>query len=152
MGYLSLPLVGGALAHVHVNWMSPTKIRQMVIGGTERTLVWDDLNLVQRVSVFDRGVDLIDRPASGEERTARTIAYRVGDTWSPALDEKEALRSMVEEFAASIRGDRQPRTDGTAGLRILDVLEAAGRSLRRSGELQPLAASGWRHPAVAVAG
>jgi len=152
VGYLSLPLVGGALAHVHVNWMSPTKIRQMVIGGTERTLVWDDLNLVQRVSVFDRGVDLIDRPESGAERAARTIAYRVGDTWSPALDEKEALRSMVEEFAASIHGGRSPRTDGTAGLRILDVLEAAGRSLRQAGELQPLAASGWRHPAVAVAG
>src|SRR6478735_40808 len=67
VGYLSLPLVGGALAHVHVNWMSPTKIRQMVIGGTERTLVWDDLNLVQRVSVFDRGVELIARPADGEE-------------------------------------------------------------------------------------
>ena len=59
---------------------------------------------------------------------------------------------MVEEFAASIRGGRSPRTDGTAGLRILDVLEAAGRSLRQAGELQPLAPSGWRHPAVAVAG
>jgi predicted dehydrogenase len=138
VAYLTLPLAGGAIAHVHVNWMSPTKIRQMVIGGSERTLVWDDLNLVQRVSVFDRGVDLVDRPSDGEERAARTIAYRVGDTWAPALPEKEALASMVTEFAASIREGRRPVTDGTAALRILEVLEAAGDSMSASGGLVSL--------------
>ena len=131
VGYLTLPLDNGAIAHVHVNWMSPTKIRQMVIGGSRRTLVWDDLNLVQRVSLYDRGVELIEKPESGEERAARTIAYRVGDTWAPALEEKEALRSMVEEFASSIRQRRAPRTDGAAGLRILGILEAAATSMLR---------------------
>jgi predicted dehydrogenase len=135
VGYLTLPLANGGIAHVHVNWMSPTKIRQMVIGGSERTLVWDDLNLVQRVSVFDRGVDLIDKPDSGEERAARTIAYRVGDTWAPALPEKEALSSMVQEFAASIREERRPVTDGRAALRILDILDAAGESMAGNGSL-----------------
>jgi predicted dehydrogenase len=118
--------------------MSPTKIRQMVIGGSRRTLVWDDLNLVQRVSIYDRGVELIDVPPSGEERAARTIAYRVGDTWAPALEEKEALSAMVEEFATSIREGRTPRTDGSAGLRILNVLEAAGRSMAGAGQLVSL--------------
>jgi predicted dehydrogenase len=138
VGYLTLPLRTGAIAHVHVNWMSPTKIRQMVIGGSSRTLVWDDLNVVQRVSVYDRGVELIEKPESGADRAARSIAYRVGDTWSPALEEKEALRSMVDEFAASIREGRPPLTDGAAGLRILGILEGAGASLAASGRLVPL--------------
>jgi predicted dehydrogenase len=138
VGHLQLPLSNGALAHIHVNWMSPTKIRQMVIGGSKRTLVWDDLNLVQRVSVFDRGVELIEQPADGEESAARRVAYRTGDTWSPALKEREALSAMVEEFAASIRAGRAPVTSGDSGLRILQVLEAAGASMAQGGRLVDL--------------
>ena len=91
----------GAIAHVHVNWLSPTKIRQMVIGGTKRTLVWDDLNPQQRRQRLRprRRPRTASRSAA---RTARasTISYRLGDTWSPALPEREALRPMASEFAA----------------------------------------------------
>ncbi len=134
VGYLSLPLPDGAIAHVHVNWLSPTKIRQMVIGGSRRTLVWDDLNPQQRVSVYDRGVDLAEQTVS-PERTQATISYRLGDTWAPALPEHEALASMVAEFAASIREERRPRTDGKAALRVLSVLEAASTSLAGNGRM-----------------
>jgi predicted dehydrogenase len=133
VGYLVLPLQNGAMAHVHVNWLSPTKIRQMVIGGTKRTLVWDDLNPQQRLSVYDRGVDLGLQAVDGVERTAATVSYRLGDTWSPALPEREALGQMAAEFADSIRQNRAPRTDGAAGLRVLSVLEAATRSLATGG-------------------
>jgi len=139
VGYLTLPLAGGAMAHVHVNWLSPTKIRQMVIGGTERTLVWDDLNPQQRLSVYDRGVDLVHQTPTGTDRRAATVSYRLGDTWAPALPESEALGQVVSEFAGSIRERRQSRTDGTAGLRVLSVLEAARTSLAKSGELIELA-------------
>ncbi len=139
VGYLTLPLPGGAMAHVHVNWLSPTKIRQMVIGGTRRTLVWDDLNPTQRVSVYDRGVDLVHQSTVDTDRTAAAVSYRLGDTWAPALPEHEALGQMVAEFAASIREERAPRTDGAAGLRVLSVLEAARRSLVRDGGMVDLA-------------
>ena len=135
VGYLTLPLSDGAMAHVHVNWLSPTKIRQMVIGGTERTLVWDDLNPQQRLSVYDRGVDLEHQPVTGAERTAARVSYRLGDTWAPALPEREALGQMVGEFADSILGGRTPRTDGMSGLRVLSVLEAAKASLSLDGQL-----------------
>ena len=135
VGYLTLPLPGGAIAHVHVNWLSPTKIRQMVIGGTRRTLVWDDLNPQQRISVYDRGVDLDHQSVTAPDRTATTISYRLGDTWAPALPEREALASMVAEFASSITERRPARTDGAAGLRVLAVLEAAQRSLAADGEM-----------------
>ncbi|NMR21433.1 Gfo/Idh/MocA family protein [Cellulomonas fimi] len=137
VGYLSLPLPGGAIAHVHVNWLSPTKIRQMVVGGSKRTLVWDDLSPQQRLTVYDRGVDLGGATglATGPEKTAANVSYRLGDAWAPALPEKEALGAMVAEFAASIREGRAPRTDGAAGLRVLDVLEASSRSLADGGRL-----------------
>ena len=133
IGYLSLPLEGGAVAHVHVNWLSPTKVRQMIIGGSKRTLVWDDLNPQQRVSVFDRGVDLGQQAIDEADRTAVTVSYRLGDTWSPALQEREALASMVSEFAEAIRDGRSARTDGSSGLRVLHLLEAASESVSGRG-------------------
>lgn len=135
VGYLTFPLDGGAIAHVHVNWLSPTKIRRMVIGGTSRTLVWDDLNPQQRLSVYDRGVDLDQQSVDEVDRRSSTISYRLGDTWSPALPEHEALGLMAAEFATSIREGRHARTDGEAGLRVLSVLEAATRSLEHAGTM-----------------
>ncbi|WP_213816470.1 Gfo/Idh/MocA family protein [Glaciihabitans sp. dw_435] len=139
VGYLTLPIGEGALAHIHVNWLSPTKIRRMVIGGSRRTLVWDDLNPQQRLSVFDRGVDLGAQSTAGADRAASTVSYRLGDTWSPALAEREALGDMVAEFAASIREGRPSRTGGDAALRVLAVLEAARESLAASGQISAVA-------------
>lgn len=140
VGYLVLPLPRGAVASVHVNWLSPTKVRRMTVGGSRRTLVWDDLNPQQRISVYDRGVDLETQALDSLERRAATISYRLGDTWSPALEEREALGSMVSELAEAIHKERKPLTDGTAGLRVLDVLEAADRSLAAGGGVSPVRA------------
>lgn len=129
VGYLSMPLPSGAMAHVNVNWLSPTKIRQMVIGGSHRTLVWDDLNPQQRVSIFDRGVDLTTQARDSRQREAAAISYRLGDITVPALGEREALATMVDEFACAIRERRAPLTDGAAGLRVLSVLDAVSESL-----------------------
>lgn len=141
VGYLAMPLECGAMAHIHVNWLSPTKIRQMVIGGTERTLVWDDLNPQQRLSVYDRGVDIaaVSKATAADARAAN-ISYRLGDTWAPALPEREALAGVVAEFAASVRERRDPRTSGESGLRVLSVLEAATASLAVGGGPQPMTA------------
>lgn len=141
VGYLSLPLQSGAIAHAHVNWLSPTKIRQMVFGGTRRTLVWDDLNPQQRISVYDRGVDLaLQGKGAGDEQAAR-ISYRLGDTWSPALPEHEALRGVVAEFAGAIREGREARTSAESALRVLSVLDAAARSLASGGTPHPVETS-----------
>lgn len=132
--YLTLQLNTGAIAHVHVNWLSPTKVRTTMVGGAKRTLIWDDLNPAQRVALFDRGVDLATPQDLGaDERREALISYRSGDMVAPAIGEKEALRSMVDEFAAAITGGRAPLTDGRAGLRVLDILEAASRSLQFRG-------------------
>jgi predicted dehydrogenase len=106
----------------------------MLIGGSKRALLWDDLNPIQRVTLYDRGVDLVPPGAVGEQdRVDALISYRSGDVVAPALPEREALRAMIEEFATSIRTGRPPLTDGHAGLRVLDILEAASRSMSLHG-------------------
>jgi predicted dehydrogenase len=139
VAYLSLQLPGGAIAHAHVNWLSPTKIRTTIIGGSKRTLVWDDLNPGQRLSVYDRGVDLGDPVDLGADlRRQAMVSYRSGDMVAPALAEREALQGVMEEFADSIRQGRPPATDGHSGLRVLDVLEAASQSMDFRGAVVPL--------------
>jgi predicted dehydrogenase len=130
IAFVTLELTGGAIAHLHVNWLSPTKVRSTLIGGSKRALLWDDLNPVQRVTVFDRGVDLIAPEDMGQQiRRDALISYRTGDVVSPALPEREALRGVVEEFADCIRTGRASLTDGRSGLQVLDILEAASRSI-----------------------
>jgi predicted dehydrogenase len=134
LAYLSIWLSNGALAHVHVNWLSPTKIRTTVIGGSQRTIVWDDINAAARLSVHDRGVDRL--PAGSMEQSERRqalISYRTGDTLVPALPEREALAAVMAEFAAAINEGRPALTDGSAGVRVLRLLEAASRSAESNG-------------------
>jgi predicted dehydrogenase len=134
VGYLTLRLSSGAIAHMHVNWLSPIKIRTMVFGGSQRTVVWDDMNPGQRLSVYDRGVDRKpEEELDADDREQVKISYRTGEMVAPALREQEALRVMMAEFGAAIVERRPAATDGRAGLRVMTVLEAAARSLRLGG-------------------
>jgi predicted dehydrogenase len=132
VAHLTLRLSNDSIAHVHVNWLSPTKIRTMVVGGSTRTAVWDDLNPSQRLSIYDRGVD------RGDDKAQAIISYRVGDMVAPALREREALRAVMTEFTESIRDGRAPLTDGRSGLRVLATLEAASASLAKGGIFMPI--------------
>lgn len=143
VAFVTLQLTSGAIAHFHVNWLSPTKVRTTMIGGSKRALLWDDLNPQQRVTVFDRGVDLIPAEEVGEkDRETALISYRTGDLTSPALANREALAGVVQEFADSIRTGRPPLTDGRSGLRVLAILEAASESIALDGIPMPLYGSG----------
>ena len=137
VGYVAMPLANGGIAHVHVNWLSPTKVRTMHVGGSRRMLVWDDLNPQQRLSLHDRGVDVAG-PVTAEARRETLISYRTGDMVAPALPETEALGGVIGELVAAIRERRQPVTSGHSGLWVLEVLEAIGRSLDQGGALVDL--------------
>jgi predicted dehydrogenase len=139
IAYLTLELPDQAIAHVHVNWLSPIKVRTTTIGGSCRTLVWDDLNPSQRISVYDRGVDLSEaEDLDADDRRQAFVSYRTGDMIAPALPEREALQGVMVEFADCIRTGRASATDGWSGLRVLDILEAASRSLSFHGAVVPL--------------
>jgi predicted dehydrogenase len=142
VAYLVLELGGGAIAHAHVNWLSPTKIRKMIIGGSKRTLVWDDLDPTQRLSIFDRGVDLDEaQQLAGDQRRDVLVSYRIGDMVAPALPEREGLSGVMDELVAAVAQRRPPATDGASGLRVLDILEAASRSLEYRGAVVALRSS-----------
>jgi predicted dehydrogenase len=144
VAYLTLPLGGGeqqkGLAHLHVNWLSPTKVRTMIIGGSDKMIVWDDLQPAQRLSVYDTGVDLTasDDRADADRQQQLRIAYRAGEIVAPALSEAEALFGAVTELLDSINERRAPATDGHAGLRVLAALEASRFSLQGGGVLTPI--------------
>ncbi|PSL55492.1 putative dehydrogenase [Saccharothrix carnea] len=131
VAYMSVQLSNGSIAHAHVNWLSPTKIRTMIVGGSARTAVWNDLDPTQPLAVYDRG---IERP---DDESVR-VSYRIGDMVAPALPGGEALRGVMAEFAASILEKRAPLTDGRSGLRVLAQLEAASASLAAGGTFVPL--------------
>lgn len=134
LAYLSVWLSNGALAHVHVNWLSPTKIRTTLFGGSRRTIVWDDMNPVARIMIHDRGVDLVEADSLGaDERRQALISYQLGDMYAPALPEREALRNVMSEFASAIAQGRQPLTDAMFGVRVLALLEAATQSAANDG-------------------
>jgi predicted dehydrogenase len=136
-GYLTLRLSGGGIAHIHVNWLSPTKVRTTILGGSKRIVVWDDLNPTQRVGIYDKGVYL-NGTSDSEARREALVSYRTGDMIAPALPEVEALHGVLKEFAAGIREGRRPLTDGASGLRVLKILETVPRSIARDGAAVPV--------------
>lgn len=120
---------------MHVNWLSPTKIRTMVFGGSRRTIVLDDMNPPSRLAIHDRGVDRVPGDSLGpDERRQTLVSYRTGDVWVPALPEREALLAVMAEFGAAITENRPPLTDAASGLRVLRLLEAASQSAEQGGK------------------
>jgi predicted dehydrogenase len=137
VGYLTMPLANGGMAHVNVNWLSPTKVRTMHVGGSRRMVVWDDMHPAQRLMVHDRGVELTGA-MNVEARRDTLISYRVGDMVAPALPEAEALGGVIREVIAAVREGRPAATSGESGLWVLQVLDAVGRSLDQGGALVAL--------------
>jgi len=131
IAYITVHFANGFLCHFHVNWLAPVKIRQMVIGGQQRMLVYNDMDPSEKVRVYDKGVDFDVK--DDQARRQILVSYRTGDMFAPHLDRTEALARVTREFADAIAGRRTPLTDGAAGLRVVTMLEAAERSLREEG-------------------
>ena len=119
------------IAHMHVNWLAPVKIRRTLIGGSRKMIVYDDLEPSEKVKVYNRGVT-VGQDAEAIYRTR--ISYRMGDMWAPELDTVEPLCREVAHFVGCVEGREQPATDGRAGLRIVRLLEAATQSMKERGK------------------
>jgi len=131
VAYVTVHFDTGFLAHFHVNWLAPVKIRQMLFGGRQRMLVYDDMDPSEKVRVYDKGVnlDVVD----DQTRRQILVSYRTGDMYAPKLDRREALTLVAREFADAIAERRTPLTGAAAGIRVVSLLEAAERSLRSEG-------------------
>jgi predicted dehydrogenase len=126
MVYLTVQYEDNILAHCHVNWLSPVKMRQILIGGSKRMAVYDDNLVAEKIKIYDRGVEM----HSIEGIHQAMVQYRMGDMSAPAIPTDEALRRLVHHLLFCIRENRTPLTDGAFGLRVVKVLAAAERSMR----------------------
>ena len=132
IAYLTMFFDAPMIAHVHVNWLAPVKVRQTLIGGNRRMIVYDDLDASEKVKVYDRGISVNPSPDSLYQMK---VGYRTGDMWAPQLAVTEALHTEAEHFLDCIERGLQPETSGEAGLRIVRLLEAATTSMRNQGRL-----------------
>ncbi len=131
IAYLTLFFDNSLIAHVHVNWLAPVKLRRTLIGGSRKMIVYDDVEPSEKLKVYDKGVSLDDSEQSVHQML---VSYRMGDVWAPRLNVTEALQTEIRHFVRCIEGVDTPRTDGHAGLRVIRILEAATQSLEDGGK------------------
>jgi predicted dehydrogenase len=124
--FLMIGFPSGAIAHAHLSWLAPSKLRTMTVIGSQKMVIYDDNQSVEKVKIYDQGVEKLE---ADELRRS----YRAGDIHSPRVPMTEALQVEMRHFIECIRDGKKPRTDGEAGLVVVRVLELAMRSLRSGG-------------------
>jgi predicted dehydrogenase len=134
IAFITVYFPNSIVAHVNVNWLSPVKVRTTLIGGTEKMLVWNDLEPDEKIKIYDKGVQI----TNGQGVYDLLVSYRSGDVWAPKVEQTEALKCELEYFSDCILHDRVPLNDGVAGLRVVQLLEAAERSLIGRGAIVAL--------------
>jgi predicted dehydrogenase len=133
LAHVSLRYEGNLVAHFHFSWLAPVKVRRMMIGASRRMVIYDDMEQLEKVKVFDRGVDLREADADPEKRRRALVSYRTGDIASPRLDTTEALSLAVRDFQGAIREGRDPLSGPQVAIDVVRVLEAAQHSMDRDG-------------------
>jgi predicted dehydrogenase len=128
--FLTVKYPGEKLAHIHVSWLDPHKTRKLTVVGSHQMAVFDDMEPSEKVRIYDKGVD---RPALDGQDPSAAMKLRFGDICIPCLPTVEPLMAECQHFVDCIREGRTPRSDGLDGLRVVQVLEAAERSLREGG-------------------
>jgi predicted dehydrogenase len=130
MAHITLFFPGSCIAQISVNWLSPVKLRQTLIGGSRRMILYDDLEPTEKIKVYDKGVTV---NGSAEAALQLRIGYRAGDMWAPHLPAKEALQTEAEHFIDCLLRRASPISSGLTGLRVVEILEAASRSIAERG-------------------
>ena len=131
VAYLTIQFDTVLMAHFHVNWLAPVKIRRILIGGSKQMIVYDDMQVSEKVRVYDKGVEITTR--EGIYQTL--VQYRTGDMYAPKIDDAEALSLVAKEFTSAIREGRQPISNGESGLNVVRILEAAEYSIKHNGKV-----------------
>lgn len=132
IAYLTVFYDDTTFAHIHINWLSPIKVRQIMIGGSEKMVVYNDMENTEKIKVYDSGVEL--QPEDKDQLYNALIQYRTGDMFAPKLDQTEALRLECQHFKDCIEKGLKPISDGNFGLEIVKMLSAAQSSIEQQGK------------------
>jgi predicted dehydrogenase len=134
VAYLTVFYDNNLMAHFHLNWLAPVKVRQTMVGGSKKMLVWNDLDQEERLKIYDKGMKVTT--TEGLHRVLATP--RMGDIWSPLVPNTESLKAAADYFVQCIRTGQKPHNGGEAGMRIVKMLEATDLSLRESSRIVEL--------------
>ncbi len=135
IAYINLLYDDNFLAHVHVNWLAPAKIRRVVLSGSQKMIVFDDMEASEKVKVYDKGVSLKE---PGPDPYQMLVQYRMGSMYSPHIENVEALKAECQHFLDCITRGVESLASGERGLEVVRLLEAADRSMRQSGAMQAI--------------
>jgi predicted dehydrogenase len=141
IAYVSVRFEDNLIAHFHLNWLAPVKVRTTLIGGSKKMIVYNDMETSEKVKVYDKGISMNHDP---EHRERMLTGYRNGDMRAPNLDTGEALRLMARDFVDAIVEKRPPVSDGDAGYRVVRLLELAQLSMVQNG--RPVEVRCPKHP------
>lgn len=139
IGYMTMFFESTLMAHIHVNWLAPVKLRSTLLGGSRKMVVYDDLEPSEKIKVYDRGITVNSNP---DKVYQLMVGYRSGDMWSPQLDTAEALGVEIRHLVDCIEHGKRPMTDGEAGMEVVRILENGTKSMREHG--RPVELTGKR--------
>jgi predicted dehydrogenase len=129
VAFINLEYEGGAIAHVELSWLAPSKLRRTTVVGSEKMIVYDDVSSTEPVRVFDSGVMLRDPQSFGEFQ----LSYRTGEIVSPAVEPAEPLQLEMADLCDAIRTGKTPRSSAEVGVAVVRMIEAVDVSLASSG-------------------
>lgn len=131
VAYLTVYYPNRLIAHIHVNWLSPVKIRQTLIGGSKKMIVWDDNSPSEKIKIYDKGIEVVQ---TADQIYNTLIQYRTGDIYCPKVPQLEALAVEAEHFIDCIENGAAVKSGGDLGYRVVQILEASERSIKNRGK------------------
>lgn len=129
IAYLTVNYASKFVAHFSCSWSSPVKIRTILVGGSKKMVLFNDVEPTEKIKIYDTGVEV----KADEEKHRLLVDYRVGDVFIPKLENTEALGGMAADFISAIQEGSTPLSDHTLGLEVIRILEAAQQSIRNGG-------------------
>jgi predicted dehydrogenase len=139
VAYLELRFPGDIMAHVHLSWLDPCKVRRVTIVGSKKMVVYNDVSDVEKIRIYDKGVE---RPYETDTFDDFHLTYRYGGLQVPYIPQSEPLRAQCEHFVHCARTGERPESDGHMGARVVRILELADRSLHDGGQRESVSLRG----------
>lgn len=128
VAFISLKYPSNVIANIELSWLSPTKMRKTTVVGSNKMLIYDDIDPAEKIRIFDKGIEIKDPETYGEYQ----LTYRTGDVYSPRLDNAEPLKIEFEEFLDAVVTRKTPISDGDFGLKVVRTIEEADSKLYKS--------------------
>lgn len=145
VAYTTLVFPNNIMAHIRSSWLDPSKQRRITVVGSKKMVIYDDVEPLEKIKIYDKGVKAIRRTDTFGEFS---FAYHYGDVVIPYIRFEEPLRVQCQHFLDCINQGKWPQTDGLNGMRVVQVVEAAQRSMKNNGDTVYISQNGRGNPAT----